>query len=85
MTPPTKPGFRRVLPILVVDGIFAIAIVAAILTGRAHDPVLGDFTLLHVLGALFVLASGATMFVTMVLPARRAKQAANDTVWERDR
>ena len=83
MTPPTKPDFRRTLPILVVDGVFVIAIVAAILTGRADRPVLGDFTLLHVLFAALFVASGAVTFFMLVLPAIRAKRAARDTVWER--
>jgi len=83
MTPPAKPDFRRVLPILIVDGVFAIAIVVVMVTGRASQPVFGSFQLLHVLVAGLFVASSAVTLWRLVLPAMRAKRAQENTVWER--
>ena len=74
---PTTPviGIRQLVPVLVVDAIFLVAIVAVLMSGIGSRPYIGELTVLHTLLVAFALTSLAVLHWTVIRPIRRAQQA----------
>lgn len=76
-TKPAKPviGIRQLIPVLVVDAVFVVAIVAVILGDVAHRPYVGSLTLLQTLLLAFGLVSLAVLHFTVMRPLMREQAA----------
>ena len=74
---PDKPiiGIRQLAPILVVDALFIVGIVASIMTGAGQRPYVGEMTLLQTLLIAFGIVSAVLTYWCIVRPMRRAQAA----------
>ena len=74
---PNKPiiGIRQLVPMLVVDAVFVVALVMAVTTDAGQRPYVGGLTLLETLLVAFVIVSAAMTYWTIVRPMRRAQAA----------
>ena len=81
---PRKPGLRRLWPILVVDAVFLVAIVATVRSGTGSEPAIGPFSRMEALGIGFALASALATVLMVVLSKRGARAEEQRTVWTRE-